>query len=42
MFVCVCGGEAERQNDNCVKCSGDKDSCSLADTHNVTEFDVSK
>lgn len=30
------------QDDNCVKCSGDKDSHCLADTHNVAEFDVNE
>lgn len=30
------------QDDNCVKCSGDKDSHSLAETHNVAEFDVNE
>lgn len=38
--VCV-GGQAPH-NDNCVSCSGDKDSHSLADTHNVAEFDVAE
>lgn len=32
----------QRQNDNCVKCNGDKDSHSLADTHNEAEFDVNQ
>lgn len=40
--MCLCGGEAEMQDDNCVKCSGDKDSHCLADTHNVAEFDVNE
>lgn len=40
MCACVCGGEAERQNDNNVKCSGNKDSPSLGDIHNVAEFDL--
>lgn len=39
--VCVYGGVG-LQNDNCVKCSGDKHSHSLADTHNVAEFDVNE
>lgn len=34
------GGGQAPHNDNCVNCSGDKDSHSLADTHNVAEFDV--
>lgn len=39
--VCVYGGDA-LWNYTCVKCSGDKDSHSLAGTHNVAEFDVNK
>lgn len=36
----VCGRGEALQNENCVKCSGDKDSHSLTGTHNVAEFDV--